>query len=97
MKLHPLIVHFPIAFLYAAALFAFLSFFIKKEAFKEIVFWNLLLGVLGATVAALTGLIDELDLKHDEEIHAILQKHKFNGMSIISQKQGIKKLNVKIK
>ncbi|MDP9229865.1 MAG: DUF2231 domain-containing protein [Bacteroidota bacterium] len=83
IKLHPAIVHFPVALLSIAALFAVISLFIKKDFFKEIAFWNLLLGVIGAVVAVLTGLIEEQNLIHNEEIHQILEKHKFTGFVIL--------------
>jgi uncharacterized membrane protein len=83
IEFHPAIVHFPIALLSIAALFAVISLFRKKDFFREVAFWNLLLGVIGAIAAALTGLIDEQNLTHNEEIHKILVKHKFTGFSIL--------------
>jgi uncharacterized membrane protein len=83
MEPHPAIVHFPIALLSIAALFAVLSLVVKKEFFKEIAFWNLLLGVIGTIIAVLTGLIEEQNLVHNEEIHQVLVKHKFTGFGIL--------------
>ncbi len=83
IKLHPAIVHFPIALLISTAGFALLSFFTRKELFKEIVFWNLIIGVITAVISILTGLWDEHKLVHNEEIHELLQKHKFVGFSIL--------------
>ena len=83
IKLHPAIAHFPVALLSIAALFAVISLFIKKDFFKEIAFWNLLLGVIGAIAAVLTGLIEEQHLIHNEEIHQVLEKHKFTGFAIL--------------
>jgi uncharacterized membrane protein len=83
IALHPAIVHFPIALLSIAAFFAALSLFVKKEFFREVAFWNLLLGVIGAIAAVLTGLIEEQNLAHNEDIHRILIKHKFTGFGIL--------------
>jgi uncharacterized membrane protein len=83
IELHPAIVHFPIALLTIAALFGLISLFTKKEFFKEVAFWNLLLGVIGAIAAVLTGLIQEQTLVHNEEIHQILVKHEMNGFIIL--------------
>jgi uncharacterized membrane protein len=83
IELHPAIVHFPIALISIAALFAVISLFAKKEFFKEVAFWNLLLGVIGAIAAVLTGLIEEQNLAHNEDIHRILVKHKFTGFTIL--------------
>jgi uncharacterized membrane protein len=83
IKLHPAIVHFPIALLLSADLFALISLFAKKEFFKEVAFWNLLLGVTGTIAAVFTGLIEEQNLVHNEEIHQVLVKHKFTGFGIL--------------
>lgn len=83
IELHPAIVHFPITLLIIAALFAVLSLFTKKELFKEIAFWNLLLGVIGSIAAVITGFIEEQSLVHNDEIHQILTKHKFTGLGIL--------------
>lgn len=83
IELHPAIVHFPIALLSIAALFAVISLFVKKEFFKEAAFWNLLLGVIGSIAAVLTGLVEEQNLAHNEEVHKILLKHKFTGIIIL--------------
>src|SRR5687768_10949405 len=81
IELHPSIVHFPVALLSISALFAVISLFHKTEFFKEAAFWNLLLGVIGAIAAVLTGLIEEQTIIHGEAIQQILVKHKFTGFS----------------
>jgi uncharacterized membrane protein len=53
---HPLMVHFPIAFLMGAALFYFLALIFRKEAFATAAFFLLILGTISACVAAGTGL-----------------------------------------
>jgi uncharacterized membrane protein len=83
IEAHPSIVHFPVALLSVAALFAVLSLFSKKGSFKEIAFWNLLLGVTGAIAAVFTGLVEEQNLVHSDEIHQILTVHKFTGIGIL--------------
>jgi len=83
IQLHPAIAHFPIALLCSTAIFGVLSLFVKKELFKEIVFWNLLLGLCTAIAAAITGLFEERQLVHNQEIHEILIKHKINGFAIL--------------
>jgi len=83
IKPHPAIVHFPVALLSIAALFAVISLFGKNDFFKRAAFWNLLLGVIGAIAAVLTGLIEEQNLVHNEEVHQLLVKHKFNGFAIM--------------
>src|SRR6266513_3612836 len=83
IKPHPAIVDFPVVLLSIAALFAVISLFKKNDFFKRAAFWNLFLGVIGAIAAVLTGLIEEQNLIHNEEIHQILIKHKYNGFAIM--------------
>jgi uncharacterized membrane protein len=83
IELHPAIVHFPVSLITIAALFGAMSLFTKKELFKEIAFWNLLFGVIGAIAGVLTGLIEEQNLAHNDEIHQVLVKHKFTGFGIL--------------
>lgn len=58
-NIHPLIVHFPIAFLIGAALFYFMAWGFKKDDFARTGFWVLLLGALSLAVAVWTGLYAE--------------------------------------
>jgi uncharacterized membrane protein len=82
MMIHPAIVHFPIALFLSTSVFALLSLFVKKDQFKEIAFWNLLLGVITAIIAIVTGLFAEQNLIHTEEVHSLLMKHKYNGFGL---------------
>jgi uncharacterized membrane protein len=55
-NVHPLIVHFPIALLPAAALLYVLAWFAKKESWAWTGLWLLGLGTLGAAAAVASGL-----------------------------------------
>ena len=55
-NIHPLVVHFPIAFLVGAALFYFLSWVLRNETFATTAFLLLILGTLAAGAAVGTGL-----------------------------------------
>jgi uncharacterized membrane protein len=58
-NIHPLVVHFPIAFLMGAALFYFLSSVFQRVTLATTAFSLLVLGALSACVAAGTGLYAE--------------------------------------
>ncbi len=58
-NIHPLVVHFPIAFLVGAALFYFLSWIFKNQNFATTAFLLLILGTLAAGAAVGTGLYAE--------------------------------------
>jgi len=58
-NIHPLAIHFPIAFLMGAALFYFSAWVFKKDDFARTGFRVLLLGALSLAVAVGTGLYAE--------------------------------------
>jgi len=52
---HPLVVHFPIAFLYGAALLYFVAWLARRDAIASAARWMLVLGAIAAALAAATG------------------------------------------
>jgi uncharacterized membrane protein len=52
---HPLIVHFPIAFIYGAALLYFLAWIFASDGLQWTALWMLTLGAIGAGAALLSG------------------------------------------
>jgi uncharacterized membrane protein len=58
-NIHPLAVHFPIAFLVGAALFYVMAWVLGREALATAALWVLLLGAISAGVAVGTGLYAE--------------------------------------
>ena len=55
-NIHPLIVHFPIAFLSVSALFYLFAWILRRESLAITGLWLLGLGALGAIAAVFTGL-----------------------------------------
>ena len=55
-NIHPLVVHFPIAFLVGAALFYVMAWILRQKGLAITALWMLLLGVISAAVAVGTGL-----------------------------------------
>ena len=49
--LHAMVVHFPIALLMVAFLFELISFFYKKEFFRQSAVYLLILGMLGTVLS----------------------------------------------
>ncbi len=52
---HPLLVHFPIAFIYGASLMYFLAWITASEKLQWTSLWMLLLGALSAALALVSG------------------------------------------
>lgn len=81
IPLHPRIVHFPVALLISAAFLGILAliFKSKRNILKEVLFWNLALGIVGAIAAIITGLSQEDTLVHNEAIHSLMETHEELG------------------
>jgi uncharacterized membrane protein len=56
-NLHPLVVHYPIAFLTASVLIYFLAWILHKDSLEVIGLWLLVLGTVAAAAAVATGLL----------------------------------------
>jgi uncharacterized membrane protein len=88
-NIHPLVVHFPIAFLVGAAFFYFLSWIFRNQTFATTAFLLLILGTLAAGAAVGTGLYGEEGVmvsrsvrEHLLEVHEELMLVTF-GLSIV--------------
>ena len=58
-NIHPLVVHFPLAFLFGSALFYLLALLSSKDAMATTAFSLLIVGTLGAAAAVGTGIYAE--------------------------------------
>lgn len=82
-NIHPLIVHFPIAFLFAFFVMDLLGSVFKKKNWRELATGLLYLGTISAAIAVTFGLIAESSVEHGENVHLILERHKFFGLSVL--------------
>jgi uncharacterized membrane protein len=78
---HEAIVHFPIALFLSAFLFSIVGLFYKRPLFKEVIFWNLFLGILATGAAVYSGLIDQA-LITDRHLQEHLELHRRNAFII---------------
>ena len=88
-NVHPLFVHFPIAFLAGASLFYLLAWRFRKESLATTAFSLLVLGALASAAAAGTGLYAEPGVMVSRSVRTrLLQEHKelmlwTSGLSIV--------------
>jgi len=85
--IHPMIVHFPIALLLTATLISFLAVLFKKkrEEFKTVLYWVMILGSISVLAALFSGLYEDArGVIHDDAIHKIMEVHKLLGFIITS-------------
>ena len=76
-NLHPLVIHFPIAFLMAGAFFYALAWIFRREVLAHVGFAMLLLGAVSAAVATGTGLYAQDGVMVSRTVRAnLLLKHR---------------------
>jgi uncharacterized membrane protein len=74
-NIHPLVVHFPIAFLVGAALFYLLAWVLRKDFLATTAFSVLILGAISAAAAVGTGLYAEDGVMIARSVRAHLLDH----------------------
>lgn len=79
MPLHPLVIHFPIAFLLSSALLDIAAWVVKRPRLHDAAFGLLVLGTLGAGAAVLTGDAAHDAVKHLPGIVEPLESHEKLG------------------
>jgi uncharacterized membrane protein len=88
-NLHPLFVHFPIAFLYGAAALYILASIRGSEPLKWSAFWMLMLGAIGVASSLATGLYAESGVMVAESVRNQLLKHHKHLMLTASALTGV--------
>lgn len=78
IRSHEAIVHFPIALFITAFVFGLIGIFYKRELFKEIIFWNTIIGLLACSAAIYTGILDQEQIS-DQHLQETLEMHKRNA------------------
>ncbi|MGN7610923.1 DUF2231 domain-containing protein [Magnetococcales bacterium HHB-1] len=74
--LHPMVVHFPIAYLVAALLSELIAVVFKQEKFHRYTQWILLLTAVSAIVAVGAGFLAAETLGHDAPGHDLVHDHR---------------------
>lgn len=79
---HPIVVHFPIALFTSAALLGIVGLFYRRGLFKEVLFWNLLIGFLATILSIYTGLQEEGLSMSNFRVVDLMTVHKRNAYII---------------
>jgi uncharacterized membrane protein len=83
-NIHPLLVHFPIAFLSAFFVLDLLGTLAKKSSWRNIASWLLYLGTVAAGFTVTAGFIAASTVAHGVEVHEIMERHEHFGVSVLS-------------
>jgi uncharacterized membrane protein len=80
---HPLLVHFPIAFLSSFVLIDLIACLAKKPQWREFASGLLYLGTVMAVFTVVAGFIAADSVAHGENVHTIMERHEFFGVTIL--------------
>jgi uncharacterized membrane protein len=74
-RLHALLNDLPIALLVTAVFFDLVALVSRRPVFRQVSFWMLMVGVLGAGAAVISGLQAEEHIAHGEAVHRVMETH----------------------
>jgi uncharacterized membrane protein len=83
-NLHPLLVHFPIAFLSAFFALDLVGTISKNLESRRVATWLLYFGTVAALFTVIAGLIAAESVAHGQNVHEIMERHEQIGISILS-------------
>jgi uncharacterized membrane protein len=83
-NVHPLLVHFPIAFLSAFFVLDVVGTLAKKTQWRSVASWFLYLGTVAAVFTVITGFNAADSVVHGQDVHGIMEHHESIGISVLS-------------
>jgi len=82
VNVHPLLVHFPIAFLFGFVLTELYGILFKKKDARRLASGLLYLGAVGAVMTAAAGLFAAATVPHGARVHEIMEWHEKAGLTV---------------
>jgi uncharacterized membrane protein len=83
-NIHPLLVHFPIAFLSTFFALDLVGTISKNPESRRVATWLLYFGTVAALFTVIAGLIAAESVAHGQNVHDIMERHEQIGISILS-------------
>lgn len=83
-NIHPLLVHFPIAFLSVFFVLDVAGTLANKPQWRNVAGWLLYFGAFAAIFTVLAGFIAANTVPHGDNVHAIMERHEHFGLSVLS-------------
>ena len=78
-RLHAALNDLPIALLLTAVLFDLLALATRRQSFRQVSFWTLVVGAVGGGAAVLSGLQAEENISHGDAVHRVMETHELLG------------------
>jgi uncharacterized membrane protein len=79
-RFHALLNDLPIALLVTAVLFDVAALATRREAFRQVSFWTLVVGAVGGALAVISGLQAQEYVAHGEAVHRVMKTHETLGL-----------------
>ena len=79
-RLHAALNDLPVALLLTAVFFDLLAVVTKRQSFRQVGVWTMLVGAIGGAVAVLSGLEAEEHITHGEVVHRVMETHEQLGL-----------------
>ena len=83
-NIHPLLVHFPIAFLSAFFALDLVGTISKNPESRSVATWLLYFGTVAALFTVIAGFIAADSVAHGQNVHDIMERHEQIGISVFS-------------
>ncbi len=83
-NIHPLFVHYPIAFFTAFFLLDVIGALAKKAKWRYVASCLLYLGTVAAAFTVVAGLFAADSVEHGEDVHEIMERHEHIGIAVLS-------------
>ena len=83
-NIHPLLVHFPIAFIATFFALDLVGTISKNPECRSVASWLLYLGTVAAGFTVIAGFIAANSIAHGQNVHDIMERHEQIGVSILS-------------
>ena len=83
-NIHPLLVHFPIAFLSVFFILDVIGTLTKKPQWRAVAGWFLYVGSIAAVFTVIAGFMAANSVVHGGNVHEIMESHEHFGLSVLS-------------
>ncbi len=82
-NIHPMLVHYPIAFLTVFFALDTVGSLANKPQWRHVASWLLYFGAFSAIFTVITGLIAASSVAHGGDVHAIMERHQQFGLFVL--------------
>jgi uncharacterized membrane protein len=83
-NIHPMLVHFPLAFLSTFFVLDVIGTLARKQHWRNVASWLLYFGAVTAAFTVMAGFIAANTVAHGDEVHEIMERHEHFGISVLS-------------